>query len=442
MKRFTDAFRNEMATREFKMPSLDMDIPNINMPKTLSMNLGISESLSDAKAKLSSVISSSDSKSKQEEAKKKQKDQIKLIISLLDDVRLQCPQTHAGLVIVCTAATLSPLYSDGIRFTWFRMKQDKNDQFTKVDESFNGWYSPSMDDIGSKICVQIQDNYDEGLSRYLETGLIESDPLLSSLVEPAIEKGSYRTQHNYISMGIEEDNSIQEYSPPTSFSDIKRRRSNLSTNASYVELKDACYIEVDCDGIFIGLNNFDSSHDAHKNRIGLHLISSEHITVQCCQPLSIILTIKVNRESSSVNTTSNTTTENATTDDDISASSPDETVSPEPEDSNIKKLPLICPWSYIRTSVDDSELPDDEGELEASTFASTLVLLEQFLQSIPETMNEIKLCISCSDRTERDCLAACIRALVCQRPGSTVEIRLKSLPWRSGEKVTLIIIPF
>ena len=420
MKRFTDAVKAEINSREFKMP---MDMPNINMP--LSINLGISESLSDAKAKLSSVITGKqDTNKKQEQAKS-----MSLIISLLDDVRLQCPQSHAGLVIVCTAATLSPLYSDGIRFTWFRMQQN-NDQFIKVDESFNGWYSPSIDDIGSKICVQIQDKYGEGLSRYLETGIIECDPLLCSLVEPSIEAGFFRALNNTVSMGIEEDTAMTEYLPPGNLTEIKMRKSNLSTKVAYVELKGKCYIEVNSDGIFIGLNNFDNTEQdfQNKNRIGLHIISSEHIRIDCCQPLSIILTIKVNRESGTISS-SNTTT--------------DDNKSVENIDNNItKKIPLTCPWSYIRTSVDDSELPDDGGELEASIFASTLVLLEQFMETIPETIDEIKICISCTNRTERDCLASCIRALVCQRAGASIETRIKSLPWQSTESDQKVILKY
>jgi hypothetical protein len=226
-------------------------------------------------------------------------------------------------------------------------------------------------------------------------------------------------------MGIEEDTEMAEYSPPGNLTEIKMKKSNLSSKVAYVELKGKCYIEVDGDGIFIGLNNFDNSQQEfqNKNRIGLHIISSEHIRIQCCQPLSIILTIKLNRE---------TINSSNTTNDDKSVDNID-TIVP-------KKIPLTCPWSYIRTSVDDSELPEDGGELEASIFASTLVLLEQFMETIPETIDEIKLCISCTDRTDRDCLASCIRALVCQRSGASIETRMKSLPWRSSETGQKVIL--
>ena len=105
MKRFTDAVKAELSSREFKfkeMPSM----PSISMDMPLSINLGISESLSDAKASLSktvsSVMSSSSTDKSKEEARKKQQNAISLVISLLEDVRLQCPQTYTGLYIIMT----------------------------------------------------------------------------------------------------------------------------------------------------------------------------------------------------------------------------------------------------------------------------------------------------------------------------------------------------
>jgi hypothetical protein len=44
----------------------------------------------------------------------------------------------------------------------------KGEDIDPVEESFKAWYAPTVDDIGCKICVQCEDNFDQGCSRYLE----------------------------------------------------------------------------------------------------------------------------------------------------------------------------------------------------------------------------------------------------------------------------------
>jgi hypothetical protein len=104
---------------------------------------------------------------------KVRKEQINAVMSILEDVNLQCSLNQSGLIIAYTGKNMSPIIHPGIKFTWFRMKHsygmDENDAVVEqIEETNKSWYSPSIDDIGAMICVQCEDNYDQGLSKYLE----------------------------------------------------------------------------------------------------------------------------------------------------------------------------------------------------------------------------------------------------------------------------------
>jgi hypothetical protein len=89
------------------------------------------------------------------------------VMALLENFRLQCPQTHAGLVVAFTATTLSPLTDADVKFKWYRMDK-ANDQFLQIDEGSRAWYPPTADDIGKKICAQCEDIFEQGYCRYAE----------------------------------------------------------------------------------------------------------------------------------------------------------------------------------------------------------------------------------------------------------------------------------
>ena len=61
------------------------------------------------------------------------------IISILEDVHLQCPDTHTGIVVAYSSAIAAPITYKGIRFTWYRQGNHDYDQFSTVDESFRAW---------------------------------------------------------------------------------------------------------------------------------------------------------------------------------------------------------------------------------------------------------------------------------------------------------------
>ena len=110
------------------------------------------------------TVAETEKKSKQIAAEKK--NQITQVLSILEDVHLQCPQSHTGIILAYAGSNCSPILNPGIRFTWFRMSGE--DRIDQVDESSRAWYAPTVDDIGCVICAQCEDNFEQGCSRYNE----------------------------------------------------------------------------------------------------------------------------------------------------------------------------------------------------------------------------------------------------------------------------------
>ena len=110
-----------------------------------------------------------DNEKKSKLAAAEKKSQISQVLSILDDVHLQCPPSHIGIILAYTGSKCAPIINPGIKFTWFRMSGE--DQVDTVDESIRAWYAPTVDDIGCVICAQCEDNFDQGCSRYNEVNL-------------------------------------------------------------------------------------------------------------------------------------------------------------------------------------------------------------------------------------------------------------------------------
>ena len=137
--------------------------------KSVSLGLGsLTKTVSGAMSSLPplpSLSAEADAKKKNEGKRA----QLSFVMSLLEDVRLQSPQVHSGLVVAFTTATVSPVISSAIKFRWYKMQGgSSNDQFHQVDESSRAWYAPTADDIGCKICLQLEDTLGQGMSKYLE----------------------------------------------------------------------------------------------------------------------------------------------------------------------------------------------------------------------------------------------------------------------------------
>lgn len=165
-----------------RQPSMSMANMNIGSMNMSSMNMNLDLSFMKS---MGGAIGGGNKTNNLEAVKQKSDElemraQINNVIAMLDNVRLQCPAGHSGLVVAYSSATMAPLLSPGLKFTWYRLGNGQQ-QFYQVDESTRAWYSPTFDDIGCKICAQCEDNFDQGFSRYIEVNLILF-PLILSFV--------------------------------------------------------------------------------------------------------------------------------------------------------------------------------------------------------------------------------------------------------------------
>lgn len=139
---------------------------------SISSFTGITKKMSDMTASLMS----SGNEAHDKKAADDRKIQITQVLSMLEDVHLQIPPNHSGLIIAYTGKNMSPILHPGIKFTWYRMKIDKvthkaGGSMDNIDDSHKTcWYAPSIDDLGCMICVQCEDNFEQGCAKYLEVG--------------------------------------------------------------------------------------------------------------------------------------------------------------------------------------------------------------------------------------------------------------------------------
>lgn len=97
---------------------------------------------------------------------------IQSVLCTIRNMRLQSPINHTGIVFVFTSFGDKPFPIDaGIHFKWFQMQQGIP-VIVPTDNFRNYIYLPSIDDVGSKISVQCDDDCDEGMSRFLEVHII------------------------------------------------------------------------------------------------------------------------------------------------------------------------------------------------------------------------------------------------------------------------------
>lgn len=163
------------AHAEKEKPKDNMSFSSIasmaTMGKSMTKSLGAGLHTVATAASLPNPLGNGSSNNAEIEKKTKQaatekKLQIAQVLTILEDVHLQCPPSHSGIILAYTGANCAPIINPGIRFTWFRMSGE--DRVDQVDESTKAWYAPSVDDIGAVICAQCEDNYYQGCSRYIE----------------------------------------------------------------------------------------------------------------------------------------------------------------------------------------------------------------------------------------------------------------------------------
>lgn len=147
-----------------------LGISKSSMPSLSGLSSGISSTgmkLGSMAKKVTTLGNTTDGleyKNKVEDRKK----QIAQAMQIFDEISLQAPQSHLGLIVAYAGKSPAPIMNSGVKFTWFRMCGE--DQVDQVDESTRAWYAPTVDDVGATICVQCEDSYDQGLSKYLEVG--------------------------------------------------------------------------------------------------------------------------------------------------------------------------------------------------------------------------------------------------------------------------------
>lgn len=381
-------------------------------------NLGIMQSINSSRSKNSNPESSI----------KLIQSELKKVLTLLEEIRLQCPQSHLGLVLAFASTTLTPLSGSGMKFTFYRMGLS-NEEFLQVDQSFRSYYAPTYDDISAKICCKVEDTMDQGFSKFLESGFIEADSVLTRLVEDSIKQNYYEIKDAGISFGVSTADLNEIVNDSGSVDgNVNNRPSCLTKSLPFIQLEGRSYVEVDTDGVFIGLPVVNSNK---KVRRGLHISSIDVLDVECVQLASLVLTLAASRRSVSTDISSIPMTLNSfsTDSNDSSASFSIDSPSSTPNTS-IKQRARgvsneidiivgndrrdICPWKFTRilnfvdnpetkgtirtsnfdddaTSVSPLHIETADDEVETTSFQSITSSLEKFMQSLISTYNDVNV---------------------------------------------------
>jgi len=371
-------------------------------------------SISSMSKKMSSVTSAlgmgENEDSDNRKSDSKQAERSREVERLVEHFRLQCPQTHAGLVVAFTSTTLSPLIDPNVKFKWYRMGADM-EGFVQIDESSRAWYPPTADDIGMKICANCEDTMDQGYCRYAEAGPVEADPLLCSMVESALENGRYEVKDVSVSLGTkslslsEHGFSASAAARGVSSGNItfdmhsEDRPSALSSNAPFVKIPQNITVEVDSSGVFI--SGVSVSSDEARARKGLLVYPSPDLDVSCTLPASLIIVVPYTKSPGGGHSTPKRV-DSGDADPDDGGSEGNDDVKPAFE------------W-----------VGDTQGGVHEC--------VKEFLETIPPDTTCFKICLACSDRMIRDALVLSCRALAGFNPDVGVRERLQSLPWFSSD---------
>ena len=193
------------------------------------------------------------------------------------------------------------------------------------------------------------------------------------------------------------------------------------------------------------VNNFKTS------RRGLRIPASSGLKVSCAQPLSLVLTVPIKQESSSMSSTSGHLTEQQ------QQQQQHDNDTDESMRRFLSSSTVQIPWTYeghnhspeayadlqseSMLSVEEKEEMMKDLERDSIIFASTVCSLAEFISSLPEGTEELCICFSCSDRLVRDTLVLSIRGLVALPSDFTRHERKKVFPWisDSGEVLSNLI---
>jgi hypothetical protein len=311
---------------------------------------------------------------------------------------------------------------------------------------------------------------------------------VKSLCETSINSGSYEAKEVFVSVGLKaidyhHTTSNESSSSTSSFSsssllsnDSSTFPTVLSKDNAFVQLNGQSKIEVDENGIFISIptmptidhNNTKSTRSSlNTGRRGLRIAGSSQMKLVCVQSSSLILSIPVKRK-----TIENTSSSSSSTEDEDSEKP--EMVNGEKEPTTERKEErkkskegnggneeekmrqflsssiLAIPWTYeghslspaayiaeneSKLSLEEREKLLKEAEEDSIIFANTVVMLAEFISSVPENTEEILICFSCSDKSTRDLLGILMKLNCCFPLDMNRYDRLaSSFPWLLDEE--------
>jgi len=354
---------------------------------------------------------------------------------LLDNLRLQCPISTAGVALAYSTATLAPL--DGIQcglvFTWFRTGAHGSSTFVQVQQSQSPIYAPTVDDIGSRLCLQCQDSFDEGYIRYVESDrVLPADALLRSIASSSAATGQYCVSSVRASLGTAEANPFPTM-PSSSFHSIREVEQlpeqvakltasavAVSASAPSVSFSEEMYVCVEADGIFMGLAETPSPAKQSPEKV---------------DSASPAVDVGTSRSTG----TSNRSFGKIKTNGEISAkmihgfrilSNPGISVKCSGPRSLLIRVPSTgfdrsTAWLFesVRYTRDIGVVDKCVASEMVVAGNKTLQELSKFSQQIPEDAKEFHVCLVCADRMERDVLVLTIRALCSDG--------LQKLPWEA-----------
>eukprot|EP00596_Hydrurales_sp_CCMP1899_P003515 CAMPEP_0119052012 /NCGR_PEP_ID=MMETSP1177-20130426/73451_1 /TAXON_ID=2985 /ORGANISM="Ochromonas sp, Strain CCMP1899" /LENGTH=889 /DNA_ID=CAMNT_0007031437 /DNA_START=97 /DNA_END=2766 /DNA_ORIENTATION=- len=402
------------------------------------------------------------------------------IISTIQNMRLQSPAVHTGIVFTFTSLGDKPFPIDvGMHFKWLHMQQGIP-VTVRTDDPRRNFYLPSIDDVGSKISVQIDDDCDEAMSRYLESDVINLDPAICTIGESVLREKFYKVLDVDVAFG-----------PETS---TKNEIENPSISSACLVMDGLSSIEIDTRGIFMALpvssdlidldnsklekrskkksSSFISmgSHISpgasstlkkkikketnNEAKMILHIPASDEIKVTCAQPASLIISIPLQRgppQPSPMDILLPSSSSKSNHTDPMMLSTPDENDSsityplgrfkaPHSPNSSLHGQEIqdiqseegmpIAPWSYIQKHSETAIDITDNDEMKPSEFALMLTSLENYIASC--TASDVKVVIACKDRVQRDTMVLAIRSLAGQSSAATMEERRNVFPWSSA----------
>lgn len=374
---------------------------------------------------MSAAISGSKKKTNQSEAEILSS-KISQVMVIMEDFRLQCPQTHSGLVLAFSGNTLSPITAADLKFKWHRIDPG-NGQFIQIDESSRAWYPPTADDIGRKICLQCEDNLEQGFCRYIEAGPVEADPLLVTMMDIALSQSKFEVRDVTISLTIS-CSAMQQVSKEVAASEVPILvgiSAGLSTTGtsdattksatsastppakspitkptipSILQFTSKVRVDVTTSGILIG-DTFGMGGEPGST--GLRIQAAQTLQSNCQLPSSVLIIVPLPGSRANGHCANEPIREKGEMDASSSGTTAD---------------PFGSVWQWI-------------GDCKGDMFEK----LSAFLLGVPAEAEELRVTVCCSDRMHRDALALSVRTLAAFPADTEPRRRLEELPWLGGE---------